>query len=136
MDTLPPEKRSWLMGLVRATDTNPEMVVRRLVYALGFRYRLHGKNLPGRPDIVFASRRSVIFVNGCFWHQHLVKAPLHISVPERGHRDIDEAFEDVAQERLKEARHDSAQDDDRTQYARLCPSTGGRMRTQSCDEGH
>jgi DNA mismatch endonuclease (patch repair protein) len=70
MDTLSPEKRSRLMGLVRGKDTNPEIVVRRVVYALGFRYRLHGKNLPGRPDIVFAGRRSVIFVNGCFWHQH------------------------------------------------------------------
>jgi DNA mismatch endonuclease (patch repair protein) len=70
MDRLPPEKRSWLMGLVRAKNTNPEMAVRRIVFALGFRYRLHGKNLPGRPDIVLASRRSVIFVNGCFWHQH------------------------------------------------------------------
>ncbi len=70
MDTLPPEKRSWLMGLVRSKDTNPEIVVRRIVYALGFRYRLHGKSLPGRPAIVFAGRRSVIFVNGCFWHQH------------------------------------------------------------------
>ena len=58
------------MGLVKSKNTNPEIIVRRIVLILGFRYRLHGKNLPGRPDLVFASRRSVIFVNGCFWHQH------------------------------------------------------------------
>jgi DNA mismatch endonuclease (patch repair protein) len=58
------------MGLVRAKNTKPEMAVRRLVHALGYRYRLHGRSLPGRPDMVFASRRKVIFVHGCFWHRH------------------------------------------------------------------
>lgn len=57
------------MGRVRATGTKPEMVVRRMVHAMGFRYRLHGK-LPGRPDLVFASRKKVVFVHGCFWHHH------------------------------------------------------------------
>ena len=51
-------------------DTKPEIRVRRLVHALGFRYRLHRRDLPGTPDLVFVSRRKVIFVHGCFWHQH------------------------------------------------------------------
>ena len=54
----------------RSRDTKPELIVRRLLFSLGFRYRLHGATLPGKPDIVFASRRKVIFVHGCFWHQH------------------------------------------------------------------
>ena len=62
--------RSAIMRAVRSKDTRPEMVVRRLVHGLGYRYRLHGKGLPGKPDLVFASRRKVILVNGCFWHGH------------------------------------------------------------------
>ncbi len=58
------------MGRVRGKNTSPEMIVRRLVHGKGYRYRLHGKELPGKPDLVFASRRKVIFVHGCFWHQH------------------------------------------------------------------
>lgn len=58
------------MGCVRSKDTGPEMVVRRLIHAMGYRYRLHGKGLPGQPDLVFRSRGKVIFVNGCFWHRH------------------------------------------------------------------
>ena len=70
MDTLSPEERSKRMSLVRSQDTKPEMRVRRLAHALGYRYRLHYKSLPGRPDLVFPSRKRVIFVHGCFWHQH------------------------------------------------------------------
>lgn len=70
MDTLTPEKRSWLMSHVRSTDTSVELRVRRLVHGMGYRYRLYRANLPGKPDLVFASRRSVIFVHGCFWHRH------------------------------------------------------------------
>src|ERR1700722_6837944 len=58
------------MAKIRSKDTRPEMLVRRLLYALGYRYRLHAKDLPGRPDIVFRGRRKVIFVHGCFWHLH------------------------------------------------------------------
>lgn len=65
-----PEHRSWTMSRVRSKDTTPEMIVRRLVHSMGYRYRLHGRRLPGKPDLVFASRRKVIFVHGCFWHQH------------------------------------------------------------------
>lgn len=69
-DTLSPAERSRRMGRVRGLNTKPELVVRRLLYRLGYRYRLHQKGLPGRPDIVFPGRRAVIFVNGCFWHRH------------------------------------------------------------------
>jgi DNA mismatch endonuclease (patch repair protein) len=58
------------MALVKAKNTTPELAARRLVHSLGFRYRLHRKELPGTPDLVFPKRRCVIFVNGCFWHQH------------------------------------------------------------------
>lgn len=69
-DTLSPEERSARMALVRNKDTKPEMVARRLVHGMGYRYRLHAKGLPGRPDIVFRKKRKAIFVHGCFWHRH------------------------------------------------------------------
>ena len=62
--------RSALMASIRGKDTRPEMTVRRLVHRLGYRYRLHRRDLPGSPDLVFPSRRRVIFVHGCFWHRH------------------------------------------------------------------
>lgn len=71
MDRLTPERRSWLMSRVGSKNTKPEIAVRRLVFAMGYRYRLHGKQLPGSPDLVFPGRKKVIFVNGCFWHGHL-----------------------------------------------------------------
>ncbi len=58
------------MSRVRSKDTKPEMFVRRLVHGMGYRYRLHRGDLPGCPDLVFPSRRAVIFVHGCFWHRH------------------------------------------------------------------
>lgn len=58
------------MRKIRSKGMKPEMAVRQLVHSLGYRYRLHGKGLPGKPDLVFTSRKKVIFVNGCFWHQH------------------------------------------------------------------
>ena len=70
MDTVPPSKRSEVMARVRSKDTRPELFVRRLVFAMGYRYRLHAKGLPGCPDLVFSSRQKVIFVHGCFWHRH------------------------------------------------------------------
>ncbi len=69
-DTLSRAARSRLMSRVRSKDTKPEMRVRRLIHAMGYRYRLHYRKLPGSPDIVFPERRKVIFVNGCFWHRH------------------------------------------------------------------
>lgn len=70
MDTLSAEERSHVMSLVRSKDTKPEMVVRRLLHRLGYRYRLHVRDLPGSPDLVFPSRKAVIFVSGCYWHRH------------------------------------------------------------------
>lgn len=58
------------MSLVRSKNTRPEMTVRRLLYGMGYRYKLHDRKLPGKPDLVFTGRRKVIFVNGCFWHHH------------------------------------------------------------------
>ncbi|MCO6455239.1 MAG: DNA mismatch endonuclease Vsr [Pirellulaceae bacterium] len=74
MDTLTKLERSRVMSLVRSKDTRPEMRVRTLVHALGYRYRLHVRGLPGRPDMVFPRRRCIILVHGCFWHQHKCKA--------------------------------------------------------------
>ena len=76
MDSLTPEERSKRMAMVRGKDTRPEMIVRRLVHGLGYRYRLHSRTLPGHPDLVFASRGKVIFVHGCFWHRHRKGCPL------------------------------------------------------------
>jgi len=64
------ELRSRIMRAVKATDTAPEMAVRSLVHRMGFRFRLHRKDLPGKPDLVFPRFRKVIFVHGCFWHGH------------------------------------------------------------------
>jgi len=69
-DPLTPAERSERMSRIRNTDTKPEMIVRRIVHGLGYRYRLHASDLPGHPDLVFRPRRKVIFVHGCFWHQH------------------------------------------------------------------
>lgn len=65
-----PVSRSENMRRIRSKDTAPELLVRRLVWSLGYRYRLHRKDLPGKPDLVFGTRKKVIFVHGCFWHQH------------------------------------------------------------------
>ncbi len=69
-DTVSPEKRSDVMSRVGSKDTKPELMIRKGLHALGFRYRLHVKDLPGKPDLVFRRYGSVIFVNGCFWHGH------------------------------------------------------------------
>ena len=70
MDNLSPSERSKIMARVRSKNSRPEMVVRRLIHAEGYRYRLHVQDLPGCPDMVFRGRRKVIFVHGCFWHRH------------------------------------------------------------------
>jgi DNA mismatch endonuclease (patch repair protein) len=69
-DVYPPEKRSAVMRRVKGRDTTPERVVRQALTALGARYRLHRKDLPGKPDIVMPGRRLALFVHGCFWHGH------------------------------------------------------------------
>lgn len=70
MDRLTPDRRSWLMSRVKSRDTGPELTVRQVAHALGFRFRLHRRDLPGTPDLVFPKRRAVVFVHGCFWHRH------------------------------------------------------------------
>ncbi|WP_180606362.1 DNA mismatch endonuclease Vsr [Agrobacterium vitis] len=64
------DSRSKTMRAVRSKDTKPELIVRRLLHSLGFRFRLHRRDLPGSPDLVFPGRHKVIFVHGCFWHGH------------------------------------------------------------------
>lgn len=70
IDTLSPAERSVRMGRVKGKDTKPELIVRRLVHSLGYRYRLHRRDLPGCPDLCFPSLRKLVFVHGCFWHRH------------------------------------------------------------------
>lgn len=69
-DNVSKERRSKIMAQVKSKGMKPEMHVRRLLHGLGYRYRLHRSDLPGKPDIVFPGRRKVVFVNGCFWHNH------------------------------------------------------------------
>ena len=70
MDKLTKEKRSWNMSRVRSKDTKPELIVRSSLHKMGYRFRLHVKQLPGNPDVVLPRYRAVIFVHGCFWHGH------------------------------------------------------------------
>ncbi len=69
-DPLTKAERSELMSRIRNADTKPEMIVRRLVHGMGYRYGLHTRDVPGNPDLVFRPRKKAIFVHGCFWHQH------------------------------------------------------------------
>ncbi|MDQ3257811.1 MAG: DNA mismatch endonuclease Vsr [Acidobacteriota bacterium] len=69
-DVHTPAQRSFNMSRIRNRNTRPEMIVRSMVHRMGFRYRLHRKDLPGKPDLVFPSRRKIIFVHGCFFHMH------------------------------------------------------------------
>lgn len=69
-DILTPRERSQLMSRIRGVDTKPELFVRRALHALGYRFRVHMRELPGRPDLVFTRRQAVVFVHGCFWHRH------------------------------------------------------------------
>lgn len=70
MDKFSPDERSRVMSAVHGRDTAPELAVRRMLHSLGFRFRLHRSDLPGKPDIVLSKYRTCIFVHGCFWHQH------------------------------------------------------------------
>lgn len=97
MDTLTPSERSLRMAKVKSKGTKPEMVVRRLLFSLGYRYRLHDRSLPGSPDIIFTRKKKVIFVHGCFWHRHdgcplarLPKSRLDFWIPKlEGNRERD-----------------------------------------------
>lgn len=70
MDVHTPAQRSFNMIRIKSKNTLPEGIIRKLIWSNGYRYRLHGKDLPGKPDIVFRGRKKAIFVNGCFWHMH------------------------------------------------------------------
>ena len=70
MDIISEEKRSWNMSRIRGKNTKPEIIVRSLLHKIGYRFRLHRKDLPGKPDIVLPKYNTVIFVHGCFWHRH------------------------------------------------------------------
>jgi DNA mismatch endonuclease (patch repair protein) len=69
-DRISKEKRSWNMSQIHSKDTKPELVVRNILFNSGFRYRLHKKDLPGKPDIVLAKYKKAVYINGCFWHRH------------------------------------------------------------------
>lgn len=105
VDTISAIERSRIMSRIRAKNTGPEMAVRRLVYGAGYRYRLHGKKLPGTPDLVFTTRHKVIFVHGCFWHNHDDCALARIP---KSHQDFWETK--LQGNKARDAR----------QYARLC----------------
>jgi len=70
VDRLTPERRSWNMSRIRGKDTGPEMTLRALLHRAGYRYRLHKKGLPGKPDIYLGGYRTAVFVHGCYWHRH------------------------------------------------------------------
>ena len=70
MDIISEERRSWNMSRIKGKDTKPELVVRSILHKMGYRFRLHRKDLPGTPDIVLPKYKTVIFVHGCFWHRH------------------------------------------------------------------
>lgn len=71
VDSISKERRSWNMSRIRSKNTKPELIVRSLLHKRGFRFRLHVRDLPGKPDIVLPKYKTVIFVHGCFWHRHL-----------------------------------------------------------------
>jgi DNA mismatch endonuclease, patch repair protein len=70
MDTISKERRSWNMSRIRSKNTKPELIVRSLLHRMGFRFRVHVKDLPGNPDLVLPKYKTVVFVHGCFWHRH------------------------------------------------------------------
>lgn len=98
-----PETRSRIMRTVKGENTTPELTVRRLVFCLGYRYRLHRKDLPGKPDLVFAGRRKLIFIHGCFWHGHDCKRGARIP---KNNRDYWE--QKIARNRQRDAQHCAA----------------------------
>jgi len=95
--------RSQIMARVHSEDTEPEMVVRRLVHLMGFRFRLHRRDLPGTPDLVFPRLRKVIFVHGCFWHQHRCKRGNRTPSTRRNYW-VPKLHRNVARDRMVRAR--------------------------------
>ncbi|MCB9982116.1 MAG: DNA mismatch endonuclease Vsr [Rhodospirillales bacterium] len=96
------EIRSRTMRAIRSTNTKPEMIVRKLVHSMGYRYRLHRKDLPGHPDLTFPALRKIIFVNGCFWHGHDCKRGARIPKTNRGYW-----LEKIARNKERDSNHNS-----------------------------
>ncbi|MCY4579222.1 MAG: very short patch repair endonuclease [Chloroflexi bacterium] len=118
VDTVPPDIRSRIMAQVKSKDTKPEMTVRRLLHGLGYRYRLHRQDLPGRPDLVFPSRRKIVFVNGCFWHRH--SGCVRATVP-------------ATNREFWSAKFERNRDRDRRNYALLADRGWGVMTVWECE---
>lgn len=91
-DTLTSERRSWNMSRIKGRNTGPELRLRSLLHRAGFRFRLHPKRLPGRPDVVLPKYQTAIFVHGCFWHRHL--GCRHATTPSTRREFWQEKFED------------------------------------------
>jgi len=100
MDNLTALQRQATMRAVRSKDTSPEMFVRRLIHALGYRYRLHDQRLPGCPDMVFPVRKKLIFIHGCFWHGHRCPAGLNRPASNKAYWRAK-----LMRNRLRDARH-------------------------------
>lgn len=82
MDIWSKDKRSEVMALVKSKNTKPEILVRKHLFSLGYRYRINVKNLPGKPDIVLPKYKTIIFVHGCFWHGHKINGKYHRKIPQ------------------------------------------------------
>ncbi|MDH4162907.1 MAG: DNA mismatch endonuclease Vsr [Nitrospirota bacterium] len=109
MDTLSKSERSKRMSLIKGRDTKPELIVRRLIFSLGYRYRLHRRDLPGKPDIAFPSKSKAIFIHGCFWHRHrrascklarLPKSKLDFWLPKLSSNELRDKTKQTALRRL------------------------------------
>ncbi len=100
MDKLSPEKRSENMRRIRSKGMKPELLVRSIAHRMGYRFRLHARDLPGRPDLVFRSRRKIIFVNGCFWHGHSCKEGRR--VPKS---NVDYWMQKIAKNKVRDAKN-------------------------------
>ncbi len=85
MDNLTPDDRRHAMQQVKSKNTAPELFIRKMVHGMGYRYRLHRRDLPGSPDLVFPARKAVIFVNGCFWHAHNCRAGQNVPASNRSY---------------------------------------------------
>lgn len=99
-DTVSPCKRSWIMSRVRDKNTKPERIVRSIAHRMGYRYRLHAELLPGKPDLVFRTRKVVLFVHGCFWHGHNCRRGDRIPVTNR-----DYWTQKIARNRERDSKH-------------------------------
>ncbi len=102
MDMFTKEKRSAIMGRIKSKDTTPELRTRSLLHTLGFRFRLHRVDLPGKPDVVLPKRRTVVFVHGCFWHGHDCKKG---SAHRKPKTNTDYWYKKLTRNRERDAQH-------------------------------